>query len=336
MNIPENQNPLAEMPARIGWDVSISEIIHADPPYLVMQSIPYFPGCHRELGERGIVWDVLVLVDSVKQPGAYQLLTSDCGYAPDAGLNEAVLVSHPDAQTVIWELDIAGLRPALDNSFADVADGFIRLIFRREEYESDVRAMVSELQSVGKTSFPVHPETGKYGLQSLLQNHGFPFPDNLTIMVEELEPDTQGIALERLLELNVNAPWEREPLWPKNTVVEFGFFPKDNGHDLMKLDGRYQSDCWPGWYFTRWQALNAFRRWVSFVQRSWGLSDRHQVPEEIGRNEFVQLRESDRLLCHNAGKSFAEVMQSCCNEGNTAPDVTVIYTETTLQCATRH
>lgn len=328
-----HQSPLAEMSARIGWHVRISEIIHDDPPYLVMQSIPDFPGCHGELGERGIVWDVLTLVDSVKRPGAHQLITCECGYAPDAGLDEAVLVSHPDAQTVIWELDIAGLRPALDDSFADVEDGFIRLIFRREEYESDIRAMVSELQCVGKTSFSVHPETDEYGLQRLLHGHGFPFPDTSTIMVEQLEPDTKGIALNRLLETGASAPWVPEPLWPKNTMVEFGFFSKRDGHELMKIDDSDSGSCWPGWYFTRWQALEAFRAWLSFVKRPWALSGEQQAPAGVGKNEFVLLRETDRELCREAGRRFAAIIQSCCHEGNTAPDVTVLYADNTLLCA---
>lgn len=246
-----HKNPLAEMPARIGWHIIITELIHDDPPYLVMQSIPNFPGCCDKLDERGMVWDVLVLIDSAKRPGAYQLLTCDCGYAPDAGLDETVLVSHPDEQTVIWELDIAGLRPALDDSFADVASGFIRLVFRREEYESDIRAMVSGLQCVGRTSFPVQPETDKYGLQSLFQSYGFQSPDQTTIMVEELEPNTKGVALERLLEMDANAPWSREPMWSRNTVVEFGFFSKVDGHEFMRVDKHVHVGCWPGWYFTR-------------------------------------------------------------------------------------
>ena len=335
MNFSGHLSPLVEIAARVGWCTRISEIVYGDPPYLIMQSIPVFPGCHGELIELGIVWDVLDLIDSIKRPGAYQLLTCECGYAPDAGLDERVLVSHLDAHTVIWELDIPGLRPALDNSFADVTAGFIRLVFRREEYESDIRAMVSELQCVAKTTFSAHPETDAYGLQQLLRSHDFPFPITSTIMVEELEPNTKGLALECLLETNTSAPWEQEPIWPRNTVVEFGFFRKGDGHELMKVDGSDSVNCWPGWYFTRWQALEAFRVWLSFVDRSWTISipGKQQAPAGAGTNEFVLLLETDRVLCHSAGKRFAKVMQSCCNEGNTAPDVAVLYVETTLQCA---
>jgi hypothetical protein len=141
----------AEMPARLGWQLFFSEIIFDDPPYLVLQAIPEFPGGSARLAERGIVWDIFRLIESVKRPGAHQLLTSDCGYAPDSYLNEAMLVSHPDADSVVWEIDIEGLRPALADNFEPVRYGFIRLVFRRDEYEADIRRLVLELQRAAAT-----------------------------------------------------------------------------------------------------------------------------------------------------------------------------------------
>ncbi|MFA7404909.1 MAG: hypothetical protein WC007_13020 [Pelobacteraceae bacterium] len=334
MNLPENTSPLAEMSARIGWRVRLSEIVFADPPYLIIQSVPEFTGCYGKLDELDILWDVHALINSVKRPGAYQLLTCKCGVASHAGLNEAVLVSHPDAQTVIWELDIAGLRPALNDSFADMAGGFIRLIFRREEYEADIRVMASELQNCGRTIFSAANETDLYGLSNLLDYYGS--PDISLIKVEEMEPGINGMELDELLKLDLNEPLSWEALWPSGSVVEFGFFPMNDGHELMKVDGSCRGNGWPGRYFTRWQALPAFNAWLSFVQRSWGLGDGLQAPSGAGRNEFLLLQETDRELCHEAGKRFAAVMQACCNEGATAPDVTVLYSETTLLCAVRH
>jgi hypothetical protein len=193
--------------------------------------------------------------------------------------------------------------------------------------------MVIELQRVGRTSFSVQPETDEYGLRSLFQSNGFPFPDNTEIMVEELEPNLGGLTLEHLLELHSDTTWEREPMWQRNTVVEFGFFPQRDGHELIRINGQLSAARWPGWYFTRWQALSAFRTWVSFIKRSFGLRDGLKAPAGVGRNEFVLLRETDRVFCNDAGRHLAAVMQSCCNEGTTAPGVTVLYVETDLQCA---
>lgn len=78
--------------------------------------------------------------------------------------------------------------------------------------------------------------------------------------------------------------------------------------------------------------MDAFRLWLSFVKRSYWLSDKQQAPSDVGINEFVLLRETDRELCHEAGSHLAAVMQSCCNEGDTAPGVTVLYAETDLRC----
>lgn len=58
----------------------------------------------------GIVFDLLDLFHSAQRPGSYFLLNCACGYPPDAGIEEMVLVSHPDANTVIWELDVRGPR----------------------------------------------------------------------------------------------------------------------------------------------------------------------------------------------------------------------------------
>jgi len=87
--------PALELPGSIGWRLRYTKIIFADPPYLVLQATPVFPRCHERLADQGVVWDPLALAESIVRPGAHYLLTCDCGYAPDAGIEQAVLVSHP-------------------------------------------------------------------------------------------------------------------------------------------------------------------------------------------------------------------------------------------------
>ena len=324
------KTPFAELTSRIGWRVRFSEIVFDEPPYLVMQSVPELPGCAGDLDEKGIVWNVFALIDSIKRPGAYQLFTCECGYAPDADLNDRVMVSFPDATSIIWELDISGLRPVLDFSFEGVTDGFVRHVFSREEYEVDICDMIEEMQNCGKTPLTIITTPDKYGLKDLLDAYDVAL--DVPIALGMLEPSLHGDDLERLYELDTHFTGEREPLWSTGTLVEFGFFVRHDGHDLMKVDGEFISDSWPEKYFTRWIALDAFREWLSFTHRAWGLSAHYVAPPLAGKNEFVLLRETDRVLCHEAGMRLAAIVQFCLDEGSTAPDVTVRYTSCFLHC----
>lgn len=203
--ILENEpRPALTLRSRIGWQIHYSEIIFDDPPHLILQAVPDFAGGGNDLAERGIVWDVFALIESIKQPGAHQVLTADCGYAPDVYIEERVLISHPNSNTVVWELDIAGLRPALDKTLIGDHEGFVRLVFAREQYETDIRALVRALQQAGRDPIPVTMlDSCTHGLQRLLA--GYPGCDSLP--VDELEPNIKGMALERLLELDTSEPW---------------------------------------------------------------------------------------------------------------------------------
>jgi hypothetical protein len=319
--------PVMTLPGRIGWSVSYSEIIFADPPYLLMQSQPDFPGCYDKPMDRGIVWDVFALIESAKRPGAHGVLTSDCAYAPDSGLQERVLVSHPDADTVVWELDVPGLRPALDHAFSGYREGFLRLVFRRDEYEADIRAIVRQLQHGATTPITAGALPADcYGVEYLRQD----YPHLDVVRVGDLEPNTQGMALERLLDLDAAAPWLREPLWPAGILVELGFFPFHDGHVLMRVNGELNRRIWPGRYFPRWQVLAAFKAWLAHAPRAGGLGSAVCLPPQVGINESVLLREADREPCHDAGRYLAAVLQACLDEGRTAPGVTVRYQECPL------
>jgi len=206
----DKTRPALTLPSRIGWQIYYSEIIFDDPPCLILQAVPEFAGGGNDLAERGIVWDVFALIESIKHPGAHQVLTADCGYAPDVYIEESILVSHPDSNTVVWELDIAGLRPALDKTLIGDHEGFVRLVFAREQYETDIRALVRALQQAGRDPIPVTMlDSCTHGLERLLT--GYSARDSLP--VDELEPNVEGgMALERLLELDAGELWPRTPL----------------------------------------------------------------------------------------------------------------------------
>jgi len=211
IRFPDDEpRPALTLPSRIGWQIYYSEIIFCDPPCLVLQAVPEFAGGSHDLAQRGIVWDVFALIESIKHPGAHQVLTADCGYAPDVYIEERVLISHPDHNTVIWDLDITGLRPALDKTLIGDHEGFVRLVFVREQYETDIRALVRALQQAGRGPVPVTTlDSRTQGLKRLLAD--YPACDSLP--VDELEPNVEGgMALERLLELDASEPWPRTPL----------------------------------------------------------------------------------------------------------------------------
>ncbi len=348
--LDDETRPALTLPSRIGWQVYYSDIVFCDPPYLILQVLPDFPGSANDLAERGIVWDVFALIDSIKCPGAHQVLTADCGYAPDVYIEEQILVSHPDTGTVVWELDIAGLRPALGAALIGDHEGFVRLVFAREQYEADIRALVRALQQAGRDQVPVTVlDSRTYGLSHLLAK----YPGCDSLPVDELEPNTGGgMALERILGLDADEPWPCMPLWPTGTLIEFGFFPGKSGHELMRVNGDYAGCRWPGHYFTRWEVQTVFNAWMSHVHRAYALGSNFSLPASavqlrkgaathddqktepgIGPNDFVLLNAAYRQRCHDAGRRFAAIFQASLQAGETAPGVTALYRENPLHAA---
>lgn len=325
----EWQRPAWELPGAIGWRSRYTEIIFADPPYLVLQATPVFPGGQGRLADRGVIWDPLALWESIVKPGAHYLLTCECGYPPDAGIEAAVLVSHPDARTVVWELDLKGLRPALDDSCLP-SQSFLRLVFPREDYEGCIGDMLRELRDWATRSNVPADHSEVHDLEHLRKE----YPRLESIRVDEFEPNLTGWALERLLDLDLDAPRRPTPIWPRGTVIDLGFFEVGDGHELMAVDGEPLQATWPGRYFTHWEALAAFGAWLATVQRDFALPAGFVRSTRDGRNRFVLLQASDRSRCHAADRRLAQVLQECYDEGATSPGVSVRYLERELAVAT--
>lgn len=324
--------PFLDLPARLGWRTRYAEIIFADPPYVILHATPIFPLCHPDLVARGIVWDSFSLLDSLARPGAYWILTCTCGIADDAGLTTPIFVSHPDRKQIVWELDLKGLAPALEDRLTGT-DGFIRLTFERDEYESDLRALIGELRERASNPVTIEALAETDGVEWLQREfaHLAPF------QVEELEPSLGGMALERLLDLDPETLPPPAPLWPPGTLIEFGFFPVHNGHALMRVNGEVPwPSSWTPRHFTRWEAWSAFHRWLDPLQRGFWLGHHGCiVSPEREWNRFFLLHEADRARCHAAGRHLAEVVQRGYAEGETAPGVMVRYVECPLDVAER-
>lgn len=286
------QPPALELPARLKWSKRYGEIIfHPDSPWAVLSLTPDFPFCSPLLAERGIVWDLDALLGSVRRPGAGDILNCGCGIPDDADLEAPVLVSHPDAGTVVWELDIPGLRPALNDSVGET--GFLRLVFGRMEYETDVRGLLKDVQAAARSRVPVEMLKDSYGYDAFLKA----YPHLRELPVDELEPpfgNTDDI--EKVLTVDADAPRPREPMFPAGTRIEIGPF---GDHD-WRIDGKAPRLRWIGREFTRWETWAAYRRW---------------------RYAFDQGPEAVR----EAGLAFADALRRGFMEGETAPGVEVQY-----------
>ncbi len=124
------------------------------PPCLTARLVPVFPLCGPDLAERCIVWDVFALVAAMQRPGLHRLLTCSCGDADDAGVDAGVVVYHPDAQTLVWEMDAQAMGVALDASVAD-RPGIVRWVFERSALEADLRQMLRNLVATLSSPLPV-------------------------------------------------------------------------------------------------------------------------------------------------------------------------------------
>lgn len=307
--------PLATLTGRLGWRLEIIQVIFEQPPYLEIRAIPLFPGVFERIGEEAdIIWDLSALIKSVKRPGAHQVITCSCDYAPHADLEQAVWVSHPDEHTVAWELSIEAMRPALADVFFEQEDGFIRVVFARDEYEADVRSLLRELQHICSRPVLINTLVNPGHVEALRRS----CPGLEHILVESMEPGGQ-LALEALLELDLDASWAREPLWPAGTQIEFGFFKHLHGHNLMRLN-EVRVDAWPGWFFTRHAVAVAFDAWLTSLQAE-------RISASSGDAEFESKKAWSDVPCHVAGRQFAAIFQVSLNEGFTAPSVTVGYRE---------
>jgi len=279
--------PVWQAPARLGWEWRRDHTERSDAPQALMRVTPVFPGCHPALFERGIVWDPAALREAARRAGGHQVLVVG-GHGPERRIEDSVRVSHPDARTIVWELDLQRLGVALDEAVAGTAqDGFIRLLFDRNTYEADLRELWREVQA----------------------HVGAPVPGDDGLIA-----------------------WPREPVWPANTRVEFGYFEDAAGPALMRVNGKLERATWPGWNFPRWEAMHAFRRWLDWTALDASWPPKPQASGRDGRCASLRYlrQEADRTPCHDAGRRLARVLQTCLNEAATAPGVTVTYVECPL------
>jgi hypothetical protein len=306
--------PFVECAARLGWTHRFGQLIfYPDVPTVSFALTPVFPGCSDTLAYNCIVWNLWYLIDSVRRPGTHWILTCECGYSPDAEIEWGVLVSHPNENTVVWELDFAGLAPVCDEAFRHL-DGFMRLTFDRTEYESDVRAMLREVQQTTRERVPFDQLVSLHGHANLEKE----YPGCRHAVADRFEPTTHGDCdADEFLELDADAPWPREPMFAPGTVIELGNF-------RTRVNGKESFD-WIGRWFTRWEVLAAYRAWTDYTNYSTmhtgqGRQYRYTDDPAIDPGRKV-------IIKNGHGEALVNAMRKCFAEGNTAPGVDVRYVQ---------
>ncbi len=281
--------PWLSAPARLGWEL-VKTPNYFEPPEVkpdgqVLQFRPALQGGLDLAGKfPDITLDLSALIESAQKPGGYFVINCSCGCADDAGIMEMIFVSHPDANTIFWELDLEGLKSAWEQeSWIPDEPGFLRLTFRRDEYEADLRSMVVEVQQA-----------------------------NAVLEVDELQPGDYR-AVEAILNFNIAAPFTRQPVLPPGSELQFRF----EGSECCWLNGSPFRN-WPGRLFPRWRVNRAFKIWIGFVERGYASKDLyHKI------NYFYLLDEANRDACDAAGVALATALQAAFDEGATAPRVRV-------------
>ncbi len=237
----EITEPLLTLPARLGWKLDRSFIYGNKgsdlPTEQVLKFIPALECGLQMAGEYGdIVLDLQSLLESARKSGGYFLLTCECGYADDADIKELIFVQHLSPDKIVWEVDVQGLRSALvKEEWLTHQDGFVRLVFDRNQYVSDLHRMVVEVQQANK-------EMELYELAGS-GDYGF---------------------VEELLAFDFDALIVAEPILPPGSHLEFRL----EGDEYCWLNGK-KLRGWPPHHFPRWEINRAIKRWMSFVQRGY-------------------------------------------------------------------
>ncbi len=285
--------PLLALPARLGWELVSTPIFgSAGSNQPSAQNIRFLPALDCGLylaGEyQDIVLDLAALLESARKPGGYFLLNCECGYPDDADIHELIFVQHPTPDSIVWELDVQGLRSALSKeTWLTHQNGYVRLIFERKQYETDLRRMVLEVK----------------------QAHA-------SLELNEVAPNDYGFT-EFILTFDQDEPFVAEPILPPGSHLEFGF----EGSELCWINGN-RWDGWPTRLFPCWQVNQAFKAWVRFVQRGFAIKDGAQSLET---NHFYLLDENSRAACDMAGYALAEQLQACIARNVNQPEIVVSY-----------
>lgn len=311
---------IVEFESELGGKLAMEDVVYSQEQSGVIDwmDVVFFPQFTEVSTKYGELGDVLSLYDlwlSMQQPGAYRLLGCSCGY-DHAGPNSSVYVSFPDEQTIVWELCCIGLSRAIEETWHGV--GFMRLVFKRGQYESAVKDMIQQLRK-----------------HIALNN-----------CEVDIAPDRcKGEGFEFFCALDLSREIERKPRFEPNTLIEIGIFD-----DVMHKLNQQKNHDWIGHYFSHWTIEKAFEEWMAYFRRGYGFNSTSavnkqpvqwlKVDTEIDKstskyetNHFYLESAASRDLAHAAGERFAKLLQLAMNEDDYSEHVTVVYRPVELKSA---
>ena len=176
------------------------------------------------LDDDALRFDPFELLRSARDSGCFGTLNCSCGYAEDVGLGSDIMVSHPDPQHIVWELERAPSRNIIEPEFQG-DEGFVRLVFERCNYETEVRRMFETLQA-WLNNPPRVSDLFDYDVEGSvpwLQSDPPFIPD-------WFEPETLEMQPEKILAADATDLSSCAPEIPADAIFEFGFIPEQDGY----------------------------------------------------------------------------------------------------------
>jgi len=174
-----------------------------------------------------LVWDIGALVKSTIEPGGYHVFNCSCGFPEDTDIHERVCVSHPDKETIAWEMDIKGY-DAWWSSDLQGKSGYIQFLFNRSEYEASINLMLEAIDEYIKSKIPV---------DEIPPSHDF--VDNEKVWLSDLKN-------------SIRQPRKALLHTIKDIKLDTSKYP------FILFDGQPAEKIIDS-YFSKWSALNAFR-----------------------------------------------------------------------------
>jgi hypothetical protein len=167
-----------------------------------------FSLAEQDVAKRLDYLDIEALWASVERPGRYRIVNCACGYASCADVDSGIDVLHPDADIVVWDIDVQGMAGVFPRpSPWGEQPGIVRLTFARADYERAVREFARAMRF--RASAPLRWESiGHVSMQSI-ENVRAEFPTLDAVPIGLWLPEGDGEALERLLAMNPEAPFQR-------------------------------------------------------------------------------------------------------------------------------
>jgi hypothetical protein len=283
--------------AQLGWRLEREQLIYPtgdDGVEREEQIIRFKPDMPwLQPGNSEWVLDFYELLRSAQTPDDYYLLTCSCGDSSDADIHESVQVTHPSANVIAWHLTWQSYDSFVSADVVRSEEALV-LHFDRAQYELDLKAMWREIQCahIDKPIYELQP--GCYETLALLQaeiSHAGPLP-----AVPLLAPPGELVfAMEGM-----------GYCWLNGQMYD------DGSHSLLPTRATHE----------------AFRKWMSYVSRVYGLS-----PEGSNASWLVLKSEAGRAACDATGERLVAMLRETWAQSRPVVQVQVFFRPCSIAAA---